>query len=139
MFILYELSTPFLNIHWFLDKLDMTGSRPQLYNGIILITSFGCCRLLWGTYQSYKIYSDIWKAVESTNRDAFSSLPKGNSNDTPEGRYQDDKLSLSLAILYLASNTILLFLNFYWFRAMIQAITKRFKKPKDTKSIEKQR
>jgi hypothetical protein len=26
-FILYEISTPFLNIHWFFDKLNMTGSR----------------------------------------------------------------------------------------------------------------
>jgi len=29
-FILYELSSPFLNFHWFFDKLDMTGSLPQL-------------------------------------------------------------------------------------------------------------
>ena len=34
-FILYELSSPFLNIHWFCDKLNMTGSKIQLYNGFI--------------------------------------------------------------------------------------------------------
>ena len=28
----------------------MTGSRPQWYNGIFLLSSFFCCRLLWGSY-----------------------------------------------------------------------------------------
>ena len=40
IFILWELSTPFLNIHWFLDKVNMTGSRAQLYNGYLLLFSF---------------------------------------------------------------------------------------------------
>ncbi|KAK0516302.1 hypothetical protein JMJ35_000905 [Cladonia borealis] len=51
-FILYELSTPFLNIHWFLDKTHLTGSTAQFLNGIILITTFAGSRLVWGTYQS---------------------------------------------------------------------------------------
>jgi TLC domain len=48
-FVLYELSTPFLNIHWFLDKLNVTGSRLQLYNGIALVVTFFACRVVWET------------------------------------------------------------------------------------------
>ncbi|KAJ8114514.1 hypothetical protein OPT61_g3625 [Boeremia exigua] len=62
-FILYELSTPFLNIHWFCDKLGYTGSKLQLYNGIALLFTFFACRVVWGTYQSTMIYSDIYKAL----------------------------------------------------------------------------
>ncbi|KAF7512884.1 hypothetical protein GJ744_011987 [Endocarpon pusillum] len=62
-FILYELSSPFLNIHWFLDKLHLTGSKYQWYNGIILLASFFGCRLVWGTYQSIRVYQDVWAAL----------------------------------------------------------------------------
>jgi hypothetical protein len=30
-FILYELSSPFLNIHWFLDKVNMTFDTEGIY------------------------------------------------------------------------------------------------------------
>ncbi|CCE28339.1 uncharacterized protein CPUR_01814 [Claviceps purpurea 20.1] len=60
IFILWELSTPFLNIHWFMDKLDMTGSQAQLYNGFLLLFTFFSCRLVYGTYQSVQY---IWRAI----------------------------------------------------------------------------
>ncbi|PFH55466.1 hypothetical protein XA68_18265 [Ophiocordyceps unilateralis] len=41
VFILWELSTPFLNIHWFLDKTNRTGSRAQLYNGCRPQSNYG--------------------------------------------------------------------------------------------------
>lgn len=62
-FILYELSSPFLNIHWFLDKLHLTGSKYQWYNGLVLLTTFFGCRLVWGTYQSIRVYQDVWSAL----------------------------------------------------------------------------
>ena len=62
-FIMYELSSPFLNLHWFFDKLKMTGSRPQWYNGMALLISFFFCRLIWGTYQSIRVYQDVWRAI----------------------------------------------------------------------------
>ncbi|KAL8712600.1 MAG: hypothetical protein Q9220_003131 [cf. Caloplaca sp. 1 TL-2023] len=66
-FILYELSSPFLNFHWFFDKLHMTGSPAQWYNGIALLGSFFCCRLIWGTYQSLRVYQDCWAALHISN------------------------------------------------------------------------
>ena len=131
--MLYELSTPFLNFHWFFDKLHMTGSRAQLYNGIVLITVFGFSRLVWGVYQSVWIYRDIWKALQSSgaNHRAAPPLPSGISLQIPLGRpLQPVKHTLPvwLVYTYLGSNTMLTFLNFYWFCKMIQAVMKRFVK-----------
>ena len=81
----------------------------------------------------------MWKAVKNMNQDGIVSTPMGNSSSTLAGPYQADELPQSLALLYLAGNTVLLFLNFYWFRAMIQALMKRFDTTIDKKPIEKQR
>lgn len=133
-FILYELSTPFLNFHWFLDKVGMTGSRPQFYNGIILITVFGLCRLVWGTYQSISIYRDLWKAVQHLNSPDLASVGKDDAiGQLARDAYNDESLPMILAGVYLASNTLLIVLNFYWFAKMVQAVTKRFDKSEKKK------
>ena len=106
-FILYELSTPFLNIHWFMDKLGMTGSTPQLVNGVALITTFGASRLIWGTYQSVRMYQDIWTAFETSG-----GLP----------------VPPWLAVAYVVCNTTLSALNFYWFGRMVRTLRRRFEK-----------
>ncbi|CAF9930016.1 hypothetical protein IMSHALPRED_008067 [Imshaugia aleurites] len=107
-FVLYELSTPFLNVHWFMDKLGMTGSTAQLVNGIALVATFGASRLVWGTYQSVRMYQDMWIAFE-----APGGLP----------------VPPWLALAYVVSNTTLSVLNFYWFGRMITTLRKRFEKP----------
>ncbi|KAL8688299.1 MAG: hypothetical protein Q9218_005759 [Villophora microphyllina] len=109
-FILYELSTPFLNIHWWLDKAGMTGSTLQLVNGITLLTTFSGSRLVWGTYQNYRMYRDIWRAI-------------GTPGDLPVPTW--------LAMGYVFSTTVLSVLNFYWFGKMVQTVAKRFERPKD--------
>lgn len=96
-----------------MDKLGMTGSNAQLVNGIALITSFGGSRLVWGTYQSLRMYQDIWLAFK-----------------TPGGL----PVPPWLAIAYVVSNTTLSVLNFYWFGKMIQALMKRFERPGDKDS-----
>lgn len=124
-FILWELSTPFLNIHWFLDKLGKTGSSIQLYNGLILITTFFSCRLVYGTYQSYLIFQDIWHTVGGS-----PTLLQFASEDGKAGvmRFVDESTTVPtwLAAAFLASNLTLNSLNSYWFFKMIQALYKRF-------------
>lgn len=117
-FILYELSTPFLNIHWWLDKVGMTGSTFQLVNGIALLTTFGGSRLVWGTYQNYRMYTDIWRAIQ-------------NPGELPVPSW--------LAIAYLASTTALSGLNFYWFGKMVQTVANRFEKPNGTQGKTKKK
>ena len=101
-FVLYELSTPFLNVHWMLDKLGKTGSDLQLHNGIALMTSFFGCRLVWGTYQTWLLTNDMLAAYRA------GPVPK------------------VLFGTYLVANTALACLNVLWFSKMVKTMRKRF-------------
>lgn len=137
-FILYELSTPFLNVHWFMDKLEMTGSRAQLYNGIVLICTFFCCRLIYGNYMSAWVYADMWRAVWEGPGDAALPTSRGSSVFRFAGT---DPIPMWLFVTYTTSNLILNSLNVIWFFKMIAAVRKRFepkaKPAKDEKTEEK--
>lgn len=151
VFILYELSTPFLNIHWFCDKLNMTGGRLQWYNGILLLAVFFSCRLVWGTYQSLRVYQDVWHTMhlktqpgpvlreiqESPRSSIFvprdGQLCLGDqsciSAQSEVMRFTSSEtlaIPLWLAMVYLISNLVLNTLNFYWFGKMIETVRKRF-------------
>lgn len=121
IFILWELSTPFLNIHWFMDKLGRTGSKLQLYNGLLLLFSFFTARLVFGTYQSACVLYDLWLASNHRVLDPVLRA-KGSlafvADDTLVPRW--------LMVSYLLSNLTLNYLNFSWFGKMIKALRKRF-------------
>jgi hypothetical protein len=146
-FILYELSSPFLNIHWFCDKLNMTGSKLQLYNGILLLATFFGCRLCWGSYQSVRVFSDVYRAItagEAVLQD--SGLDKLSNSTTVDPsavptldmmHFAGDRtVPLWLAACYLLSNFTLNGLNWFWFGKMIETIRKRFDPPLGTKKAE---
>ena len=133
MFILYELSTPFLDFHWFFDKLGMTGSVAQLVNGIMLISTFGACRLVWGVYQSVRIYKDMWMAIQALELSTGDILGEDGVAETAKAAAEGESLPVVLTGLYLASNTLLIALNAYWFRKMIEALMKRFSNPEKKK------
>ncbi|KAJ6113618.1 hypothetical protein N7523_006935 [Penicillium sp. IBT 18751x] len=155
-FILYELSSPFLNIHWFLDKVNMTGSRAQWYNGMALLGMFFCCRLVWGTWQSVVVYSDMWKALqqtwaaqaspllEPTNISAHVFYPtrdggmcidetcaRANAEISRFKDYTASGVPTWLVLTYVGSNIILNFLNYYWFSKMVETVLKRFRTPEE--------
>ena len=50
----------FLHPHWWLDKLDMTGSTIQLVNGIFLVLSFFGARIVYGGMQTIV----LWKLLD---------------------------------------------------------------------------
>ena len=109
----------------------MTGSRPQWYNGMFLLGSFFCCRLLWGTYQSIRVYQDVWAALhyDSLTR----SKESGFGQDAVMRFAGDFPMPAWLAGVYLSSNLVLNTLNFYWFGKMIETIQKRFRESTDKK------
>lgn len=116
----------------------MTGSRMQLYNGIALMTTFFCSRVLWGNYQSMRIYKDVWTAMTTpsielptANSSIFAYMSQGGPSIS--NHPGAPKLPTWLVILYLGSNTMLNFLNIYWFWLMVKAMRKRFQSPKDVK------
>ncbi|KAK4053481.1 hypothetical protein OIV83_001648 [Microbotryomycetes sp. JL201] len=112
-FLIWELSTIFLNAHWYLDKFQLTGSIYQLVNGAFLVApsmSYVAVRLIWGTYNSYQ----VWVLLLQTR----AGQKIGN-----------------IKYLYLGLNILMNGLNFFWFRAMLLALRKRFvsKNPTDRK------
>jgi len=109
-FLFWELSTVFLNIHWFLDKTGKTGSALQLVNGIVLITTFFCVRCIWGAMMSY----DFFVTLDSVY----------------------DHILTPYLIIYGGGNVLLQGLNWFWFTKMIAALVKRFQgKPNGHKVI----
>ncbi|KAK6958114.1 hypothetical protein Daesc_000907 [Daldinia eschscholtzii] len=145
-FILWELSSPFLNIHWFFDKLGMTGSKAQLYNGLMLIATFFSCRLVWGTYQSFLVARDLWAGVSSTPTVLTALTPEELLEASFPSQYTNtmrfvtrpDSIPLWLAAVYTASNLTLNSLNFYWFFKMIDAVRKRFDPKEQAVKVEKE-
>lgn len=118
--MLYELSTPFLNMHWFFDKLGMTGTKAQLYNGLTLLVVFFCCRLVWGAYSSLNIYRDVWNALQ------FDAHEKPSTKIAMMRFGGERRLPMWLVVLYMGGHVTLQALNVFWFRKMIAAVKKRF-------------
>ena len=111
----------------------MTGSKLQLYNGIALLVSFFFCRLVWGTYQSVRIYSDIYTALTNPATPMESLFDNGKCGGNVNGTvaehhssYEVGDLPMWLVSVYLVGNTALSLLNFYWFSQMVKAVRKRF-------------
>ena len=124
-FVLYAMSTPFLNLHWYFDKCNMTGGKAQLVNGILLLATFSGSRLVWGTYQSVKVYQDLAHILRMSEYETQSWL-----YGSEVVQFSDKQmLPLWLAYTYLASNTLLTVLNFYWFWRMIGTVINRFRSP----------
>lgn len=98
-FLLWELSTPFLNINWFLDKMDMTGSSVQMVNGAMLLATFAGARLIYGTVMSMAFYRTLLDI--------------------------QDRIPMSIFLTYSIGNTILNGLNWFWFLKMIAMVQKR--------------
>ncbi|KAB8237894.1 DUF887-domain-containing protein [Aspergillus alliaceus] len=158
-FILYELSSPFLNIHWFLDKLNLTGSKLQWYNGMLLLSVFFSCRLVWGTWQSVLVYRDMWHALQLSWSLSSSAVALGVPVDITSTVFGNraqlalqcgDKLCTRaqeevykyagftvggapvwLVGTYVAANVVLNSLNYYWFSKMVETVLKRFRGPKE--------
>lgn len=128
----------------------MTGSNAQFYNGIVLISSFFVSRLVWGTYRSFHVFSDIWKAMKyqktlegriwlntiatNTTSNLYSAIGKDPQAEVL--RFAKYEVPMWLAITYLGSNLVLTSLNIYWFGKMIEAVRKRFEPPLGTKKVE---
>jgi TLC domain len=99
VFLAFEISSVFLNIHWFCDKFDMSGSYFQLVNGMFLLTAFFSVRICYGTFQIYQMLS--------------------------EGFQLYDKISTSWYIFYAFAAITMQLLNYYWFIQIAKSVAKR--------------
>ena len=150
IFLLYELSTPFLNIHWFCDKLELTGSIYQAINGAFLVGTFFGCRLVWGIYSSAWVFKDMFQLVSRGHSDFGLRVPHGTirTMSTDELlRIAKDPVGQQIAfntelytplwipLVYLVSNLVLNSLNIFWFGKMIQTLRTRFDPPFGTRGV----
>ena len=150
IFLLYELSSPFLNIHWFCDKLDLTGSIYQAINGAFLVGTFFGCRLVWGIYSSCWVFRDMYWLIRDGHTNFAERVLSGQmqilstqellaiSKDPiaqTEAFNKEQYLPIWIPIVYLASNLVLNTLNVFWFGKMIETIRTRFDPPLGTKGV----
>jgi TLC domain len=101
--LFFECSTPFLNVHWFTDKVNLTGSLLQLINGIVLMVTFFSARIVWGWYITFNFIRDVYRAREM----------------------YPDLVPLWLFGFYIFANVFLNSLNLYWFSKMIDSMRRR--------------
>ncbi|KAI9143211.1 TLC domain-containing protein [Paraphysoderma sedebokerense] len=126
IFLLFELSTPFLNIHWFLDRikhqyLDRIDSKNewtksstpqvpkwleqvQFANGVLLLCVFFAVRIVFGLIMSYQFFVSISPLFQ--NPEMFPQ---------------------SILIGYSAANVLLNSLNIFWCLKMVRAVIKKSK------------
>lgn len=114
--------------------MGMTGSKAQLYNGIILLITFFTSRLIWGVGQSFVVWYDMYRGLYTAPSIEFMSVTPADeklpgTEDIWMYAREAGPLPLWLVAIYLASNLALTTLNFIWFGKMIKAIRKRFDPP----------
>lgn len=99
-FLLFELSTPFVNINWFASKLPAgtISDKVVAINGLLLLVVFFTVRILWGFYAVIVLSFDLWAVLDQVN------------------------IFFPAAVLLL--NASLDILNLYWFSKML-AIAKK--------------
>jgi len=104
-FLLWELSTPFLNLNWFLERSYLKGTKIQLINGLALLASFFSARLVYGTY--------MVRVAMNMCRNSFSYDPQ-SYNFYKTIIYNRADIPAVLFWTYTFGNLLLNSLNWFW-------------------------
>lgn len=110
--LLFELSTIFLNNHWFMEKTGRSGTWLQFINGLLLLASFFLVRICWGTFklgQAVMILMSRRAEVEA-------------------------RIGWGLVEFYGVAGVGIGVLNFIWFSAMVRSVSSKFTKKSKSKS-----
>ncbi|OBT44829.1 hypothetical protein VE00_05001 [Pseudogymnoascus sp. WSF 3629] len=126
---LVELSTPFVNIHWFLGKMGLAGSKIQMVNGIVLMITFASCRLLWGTYMTFTFFGDVWTAVQA-DKPSFT-LYDYSPSEPPLAL--EHRAPGWVAVAFMCTHTVVMSLSIFWFSKMVATVRKHGKSKGDGK------
>jgi len=133
IFLIYELSTQFLDMHRFIEWTGNGGSRIHTINGIILIVVFFLCRPVWGTYQTWWMFHDEWAALKVSSSVPFapgyllSATGKSTLGQTNvDHAYVPEPTPFWLISLHLTCGFVLLFLNYYWSVLLMRKAARAF-------------
>ncbi|EDO15666.1 hypothetical protein Kpol_1008p2 [Vanderwaltozyma polyspora DSM 70294] len=111
-FLLFEASTPFVNINWYIIQLTKTAKDGKavvptwfnVLNGILLMVVFFLVRIVWGFTAITLLVFEMWKIR--------------------------DELPVLLSISCVLLNLVMDFLNVFWFSKMIKIAKKLASSPK---------
>lgn len=73
VFLLWELSTPFVYLRWFLYKTGRDDTRLYLYNGLGMIASFALARNVFGSYMSVQFFKTVAAELANPRLNGLSS------------------------------------------------------------------
>lgn len=104
MFVLWECSTPFVHLRFFLYQLGMEKSQLYMYNGIAMYIVFFLCRIVWGYYTSLAYVVGAYQLLNH--------------------RYPHGEVPLPLLYPYFALAIVSNCLNTYWFFLMSKKIVR---------------
>lgn len=90
--LLFELSTPFLHIRWFLIQFELSGNIFATINDYVFVITFFFCRVVTGPIISYYYLSATW-------------------NDPTEFYH----------FAYVPCNITANLLNYYWFQFILRS------------------
>ncbi|GFZ47742.1 hypothetical protein JCM24511_05489 [Saitozyma sp. JCM 24511] len=100
-FLLWEMSTPLLNMHWFMDKLGYSTKRPTIFlvNALAFMLVFFLARIVYGGYNSFVFFRTMW--------------------------VERHRIPLHLHLIYCLGNLALNALNWLWFSKMVSKMLAR--------------
>lgn len=108
VFLLFELSNPFLNIRWFtqryLPKDNLLLNCVQTLNNLALLVLFFLARICWGWLQIAKLVYDFYQV------------------------HQDPRFLWPETLIIVGGNLILDVLNLVWFSTMVSIAIKTLRK-----------
>jgi hypothetical protein len=105
----------------FLHQVGLTGSKAQLYNGVLFTAVFFFCRIIFGWYASYVWYLDIWSCLKLVRNPGDTKFPV-----TPFG--VNDQFPSWVVAIYVLSNVTLNTLNVIWLSQMVRTFINGEKK-----------
>jgi hypothetical protein len=118
-----------VNIHWFLGKMGLAGSKIQMVNGIVLMITFASCRLLWGTYMTFTFFGDVWTAVQA-DKPSFT-LYDYSPSEPPLAL--EHRAPGWVAVAFMCTHTVVMSLSIFWFSKMVATVRKHGKSKGDGK------
>lgn len=65
-FLLFELSTPFVNVNWFATRLPAgtISDTVVMINGLLLLATFFFVRIIWGFYAAGLVAYDMYRVFD---------------------------------------------------------------------------
>lgn len=103
-FLIFELSTPFVNINWFCSRLPETHVNPKLVvvNGLLLMFTFFSVRIVWGFYAVAVVIVQFYQV-------------------------RDELDYLFVPFTVIPMNFLLDCLNVFWFSKMVKILRKKLR------------